>query len=54
MIREWFNSVQRVVAYYGIADEDILNFNEIGFAMGLTATAKIITRVEYYDKRSML
>jgi hypothetical protein len=54
VIREWFDSVQRVVAQYGIADDDIFNFDETGFAMGLTATAKIITRAEYYGKRSML
>lgn len=54
VIREWFDSLQRVVGKYGIADEDIFNFDEIGFAMGLTATAKVITRAEYYGKRSML
>jgi hypothetical protein len=42
------------VGKYGIADEDIFNFDETGFAMGLTATAKVITRAEYYGKRSML
>lgn len=54
MIREWFNSVQRVVAQYSIANKDIFNFNKIGFAMGLIATAKVITYVEYYRKRLML
>lgn len=43
-----------MVAQHGIADEDIFNFNETGFAMGLTITAKIITRAEYYGKRPML
>jgi hypothetical protein len=54
VIQEWFDSIQRVIAQYGIADEDIFNFDETGFAMGLTATAKVITRAEYYGKRSML
>jgi hypothetical protein len=54
VIKEWFDSVQRVVTQYGIADEDIFNFDETGFAMGLTATAKVITRAEYYGRRSML
>ena len=54
VIKEWFDSVQRVVAQYGIANEDIFNFDETGFAMGLTATAKVITRAEYYGRRSML
>ncbi|OQD66264.1 hypothetical protein PENDEC_c060G02045 [Penicillium decumbens] len=54
MIQEWLDSVQRIIAQYGIADEDIFNFDETGFAMGLTATAKVITRAEYYGKRSTL
>lgn len=33
---------------------DIYNFDETGFAMGLTATAKVITRTEYYGKRALL
>jgi hypothetical protein len=28
---------------YGILPEDIFNFDETGFAMGLCATAKVIT-----------
>ena len=39
---------------YGIADDDIYNFDETGFAMGLTATAKVVTRAEYYGRRSVL
>jgi hypothetical protein len=31
---------------YRIADEDIYNFDETGFAMGLVATAKVVTRAE--------
>ncbi|KAJ5267937.1 hypothetical protein N7478_010745 [Penicillium angulare] len=30
------------------------NFDETGFAMGLTATAKVITRTEYYGKLALL
>jgi hypothetical protein len=29
---------------YRIADKDIYNFNKTGFAMGLVATAKVVTR----------
>lgn len=54
VIQEWFNSVQAMVQQYGILPEDIYNFDETGFAMGLTATAKIITRAEYYGRRSVL
>jgi hypothetical protein len=39
---------------YGIDPDDIYNFDETGFAMGLTATAKAVTRAEYYGRRSLL
>ena len=51
---EWFNCVQRAMLQYGIDPDDIYNFDETGFAMGLTATAKVITRAEYYGRRSLL
>ena len=39
---------------YSIALEDIYNFDETGFAMGLVATAKVITRADYYGKARIL
>ena len=39
---------------HGILPEDIYNFNKTGFAIGLTATAKVVTRSEYYGGRSVL
>jgi hypothetical protein len=36
----------------GIASDDIFNFNESGFAMGIGATQKIITSAEYHGKRA--
>ena len=51
---EWFNCVQRAMLQYGIDPDDIYNFDETGFAMGLTATAKVITRAEYYGRCSLL
>lgn len=35
---------------YGIATEDIFNFDEIGYAMGLTVTYKVVICREYYSK----
>jgi hypothetical protein len=35
---------------YGIAIEDIYNFDETGYAMSLTATAKVVTRADLYEK----
>ncbi|KFZ00288.1 hypothetical protein V498_00179, partial [Pseudogymnoascus sp. VKM F-4517 (FW-2822)] len=40
IIKEWFSLVRNTVAKYGILEQDIYNFNEAGFAMGVIATAK--------------
>ena len=39
---------------YGIAFEDIYNFDETGYAMGLTATAKVVTRADMYGRRQVI
>ena len=54
IIMEWFDLVQKTILKYGIQEDDIYNFDETGFAMGLTATAKVITRAKYYSRRSLL
>lgn len=54
IIQEWFNLVQKTIQENGIQQDDIYNFDETGFAMGLTATARVITRSEYYGRRSLL
>jgi hypothetical protein len=54
IIREWFSLVQKTILSYGIDSDDIYNFDETGFAMGLIATAKVITRKEYYGRRALL
>ena len=54
IIHEWFDCVQHTILQYGINPDDIYNFDETGFAMGLTATAKVVTRSEYYGRRSLL
>ena len=33
----------------GVAFEDIYNFDETGYAMGLVATAKVVTRAEMME-----
>jgi hypothetical protein len=38
----------------GIQDEDIYNFNETGFAMGLIATARVVTRAEIIGRPKLL
>ncbi|KAJ5568130.1 hypothetical protein N7450_001957 [Penicillium hetheringtonii] len=54
IIQEWFNLVQTTIQQYGILADDIYNFDETGFAMGLCATHKVIARSEYYGRRSVL
>jgi hypothetical protein len=46
IIKEWFDLVQITMIQHGIAYEDIYNFNETGYAMGLIATAKVVTRAD--------
>jgi hypothetical protein len=43
IIRDWFRLIQNTIAKYGILDEDIYNFDETGFQMGVISTAKVIT-----------
>jgi len=54
VISEWFSLVQKTILSYGIDPDDIYNFDETGFAMGLITTAKVITRREFYGRRSLL
>jgi len=46
IIGGWFKLVQNVKAKYGILEEDIYNFDEAGFMMGVIATAKVVTSSE--------
>lgn len=54
VIQRWFDLVQTTIKEKGILDEDIYNFDEIGFAIGLTSTVKVVTRSEYYGRRAVL
>jgi hypothetical protein len=51
---EWFNLVQKTILQFGIDPDKVYNFNETGFAIGLTATAKVITRNDIYGRRAVL
>ena len=45
-IQGWFRLVRNLVAKYGIPEEDIYNFDETGFQMGVISTSKVVTRSE--------
>ena len=46
--------MQQTIMQYRILPDNIYNFDETGFAMGLTATAKVVTRAEYYRQQALL
>ena len=43
VIGEWFTLVQNVKAKYGIVDDDIYNFDETGFMMGIIFAGMVVT-----------
>ena len=43
LIRAWFKRVQDTKIQYGILDEDVWNFDETGYQMGVLTTAKVVT-----------
>jgi len=46
VIRGWFDLVRNTIAKYRVDDNNIYNFDEIGFIMGIASTAKVITTSE--------
>jgi hypothetical protein len=45
-IQQWFRLVRNTVNKYGILVEDIYNFDEIGFKMGVLGSANVVTAAE--------
>jgi hypothetical protein len=46
IIEDWFKLVQNTVAKYEIVEEDIYNFDEAVFLIGVITTAKVVTSSE--------
>jgi hypothetical protein len=46
VVKGWFLLVRNTIAKYGIVDEDIYNFDETGFQMGVITTSKVVTSAE--------
>ncbi|KNG44751.1 plasma membrane calcium-transporting atpase 2 [Stemphylium lycopersici] len=42
-IAAWFKLVEETRQTYGVLDQDIYNFDETGFAMGVASTSKVVT-----------
>ena len=51
IIKAWFQLVQNTIAKYGILEQDIYNFDETGFQMGVASTAKVITGSHHTTSR---
>ncbi|KAG2014537.1 hypothetical protein GB937_006764 [Aspergillus fischeri] len=49
-IRQWFETVRKAIQEHSIHEDDIWNFYETGFAMGLCTTSKVITAVERSER----
>ncbi|KAK6208664.1 putative transposase [Colletotrichum tabaci] len=43
IVQAWFALVRNTIAKYGIHDDDIYNFDETGFLMGMLSHAKVVT-----------
>ena len=54
MLNKWFKLIGDTITRYSIPPDDIYNFDETGFVIGLVSTAKVITRAKYYSCRSVL
>ncbi|KAJ3462343.1 hypothetical protein MRS44_007129 [Fusarium solani] len=46
VIRKWFQLVANTIAKYGIRSDDIWNFDETGFLMGMIASGMVVTGAE--------
>ena len=53
VIGEWFALVQNVKAKYGIVDDDIYNFDETGFMMGIIFVGMVVTTLDGRSKAKL-
>jgi hypothetical protein len=53
-INAWFKRVEDARLSHGIADADIYNFDETGFAMGVAATSKVVTSSDTIGRRATI
>lgn len=54
VIEPWFALVQNVIAKYGIVAEDIYNFDETGFMMGIIFPGMVITTSDGLGKAKLI
>jgi hypothetical protein len=54
IILEWFKLVKKTIRENGIISDDIYNFDESSFAIGINATTRVITQAFFYGRRGVL
>jgi hypothetical protein len=54
VIRGWFRLIQNIRAKYGILDDDMYNFDEAGFMMGVISTGAVVTRSDRQGRAKMI
>lgn len=54
VVQNWFRLVRNTIQKYGIVDEDIYNFDETGFAIGVAGTSRVITSSDRRGKPPQL
>lgn len=50
LLQQWFNLIRNTIVKYGIVTDDIYNFDESGFAMGIASTLRVITSLDRRQK----
>jgi hypothetical protein len=53
VIHIWFELVKKIKLQYGITDDDMYNFDETGFMMGIISTAMVVTTSERRGRAKM-
>ena len=54
LIGAWFRLISNTIQKYGIQEEDIYNFDETGFAMGIASTSRVVTTSDRRGKPPQL
>ena len=54
VIGDWFRLVKNTIAKYGIVEDDIYNFDETGFLMGMIASCMVVTTSDGRSKAKLV
>ena len=54
LLRQWFSTVQRTIDEKNIQSEDIYNFDETGFMMGVISTGMVVTSAERHSQARLV